>query len=257
MFTQELLETIRAWPRWTRLAALDVALQYRRSVLGPIWLSLNMLVMIVGMGLVYGVVFQADLESYIPYVASGLLAWGLLSAFFNDGAHTFTQNAHVIKNLRQPLLFFVCKSVTRQSIVAAHYFLVLVPIYILFPHTVNANLMLAVPALCLYLINGFAIVVIVGMVCSRFRDMPNAINNVLQVIFFLTPIFWLDTSLVTRRFIVDANPFYHFLTILRYPLIGQVPSLTNWLVVVCITFVLLIVAGLMFNRFRWQIVHTL
>ncbi|WZB62546.1 hypothetical protein WJ970_03120 [Achromobacter xylosoxidans] len=54
----------------------DVRQRYRRSMLGPFWLTISMGVMIGTIGLVFGQIFKAPTEEYLPFLAVGLILWG-------------------------------------------------------------------------------------------------------------------------------------------------------------------------------------
>ena len=52
------------------------------------------------------------------------------------------------------------------------------------------NTLLFIPGFILFLINVAWISLAVGVLSTRYRDIPQVIANVIQVVFFLTPIFW-------------------------------------------------------------------
>ena len=105
------------------------------------------------------------------------------------------------------------------------------------------------------LVNGALVTVYIGIFSARFRDIPQLINSVVQIIFFVTPIMWKPELLGRRAYIADLNPFYHLLEIVRAPLLGHVPSLLNYLAVLLITAINLGLAGLVFTRFRSRIAY--
>jgi ABC-type polysaccharide/polyol phosphate export permease len=74
-------------------------------------------------------------------------------------------------------------------------------------------------------------------VCARFRDLAQVIASILQVMFFFTPIFWVPGGQLSRPILVEANPFYHLLQLLRAPLLGELPTALNWQVSVAVTVV--------------------
>jgi lipopolysaccharide transport system permease protein len=90
------------------------------------------------------------------------------------------------------------------------------------------NALLFIPGLILFLINAAWISLAVGVLSTRYRDIPQVIANALQVIFFLTPIFWSPESLPNRPAFVLLNPFYHLIEIVRAPLLGEVAPLLSW-----------------------------
>src|SRR5256885_116332 len=66
-------------PLWGYLGWQDIKQRYRRSVLGPLWVSISMAVIATAMGILYGALFQMDLPTFLPYVATGLLIWNFVN----------------------------------------------------------------------------------------------------------------------------------------------------------------------------------
>ncbi|HUS10561.1 MAG TPA: hypothetical protein VMZ30_08860, partial [Pyrinomonadaceae bacterium] len=92
-----------------------------------------------------------------------------------------------------------------------------------------------------------------GMVSARFRDVPQLINSIVQIVFFITPIFSKPELLKERTFVADFNPFFHLLEVVRAPLLGLVPSATSYFAVLFITLVNLLLVSVFFARFRSRI----
>jgi ABC-type polysaccharide/polyol phosphate export permease len=76
------------------------------------------------------------------------------------------------------------------------------------------------------------------------------IANVLQVVFFLTPIFWSPETLPNRPAFVLFNPLYHLIEIVRAPLLGEVAPLVSW--GLCVGMAL---AGLGFTAWLYRRAH--
>ena len=92
------------------------------------------------------------------------------------------------------------------------------------------------------------------MVSARFRDIPQLINSIVQIVFFVTPIMWKPELLRSRDpIIADFNPFYHLVEIVRAPLLGQLPSAKSYMAVLLITLVNVMIVGAFFARFRSRI----
>ncbi|MBI1208990.1 MAG: hypothetical protein GC191_17095 [Azospirillum sp.] len=251
----EFVQAAQQWRQWTYLAVTEISMHYRRSILGPFWFTLNMLVLIGALTIVYTFLFNINSEVYTPYVATGLISWYMISSFFNDGANTFMNHSEMIRNVRVPLPFFAFKCVAKQIIVFSHNVCVMLPIYLFVPDKLGIEILLAVPALIVYAINGLALAIILGMLCSRYRDVSQIMNNFLQVCFFITPIFW-PAENINRPLIVQGNVFYHYIEIMRAPLSAETPTLLNWTVVGVVTLALAMISFVLFARYRWRIVHT-
>src|SRR5438128_5122767 len=88
---QDLKEGWRKWPIWLMLAYQDIKLRYRRSVLGPFWITLSMAISVYSMGYLYGHLFHSDLQVYFPFLVSGMISWALISSLISDLTDAFTQ----------------------------------------------------------------------------------------------------------------------------------------------------------------------
>jgi ABC-type polysaccharide/polyol phosphate export permease len=96
---------------------------------------------------------------------------------------------------------------------------------------------------------------LLGLLCARFRDVPQLVANLVQVVFFVTPIMWSAEQLSDRVVFADINPFYHLIAIVRAPLLGQAPTATNWLVSLGVTVAGSALAFALFARYRWRIAY--
>src|SRR4051812_19962281 len=79
---------------WWTLAWYDIVLRYRRSMLGPFWLTLSMGVMIAGMGPLYSSLFNTKLSTFFPHLALGIIFWGFFSAMVSDCCNAFISSAN-------------------------------------------------------------------------------------------------------------------------------------------------------------------
>jgi ABC-type polysaccharide/polyol phosphate export permease len=106
---------------------------------------------------------------------------------------------------------------------------------------------LLIPGLLLLVINFAWFIALIGLVCTRFRDVAQVIASVLQIAMFVTPIFWFPEQAGTARFyFVDGNPFFHLIELVRQPLLGSVPSASSYAVAIGTAF-----AGWLFTAFIW------
>ncbi len=249
----DVMEGLRIWPLWMRLGWNDILQRYRRSMLGPFWLTASMAVMVVSLGVIYAELFKQPIDNFLPYLCVGLLVWSLISGFLLDGGTLFTGSESYIKQVRLPYFAYVYRSAWSKLIIFAHNFVIYLGVLIYFEIWPGATALLAIPGLFLVLMNGALAGLCIGMISARFRDVPQLINSVVQILFFLTPIFWTPDSLKGRAYVVDINPFYHLVEIVRAPLLGHVPSETTVLYVLVLTVLNILVSGAFFARFRSRI----
>ena len=251
----DLASGLALWPLWGRLGWYDILQRYRRSILGPFWLTLSMAIMVIALGVLYAELFNTQIHDFLPFLCVGLLVWNFISSFLTEGGTLFTGAESHIKQIRLPYSVYVYRSSWSKLIIFAHNFVIYLGVLGYFEIWPGAVALLAVPGLLLLLINGALASLYVGMLSARFRDVPQLINSVVQIIFFITPIMWKPELLQTRTYITDFNPFFHLLEIVRAPLLGGVPATENYLVVLLITVINVVIVGAFFTRFRARIAY--
>ncbi|MDQ3402399.1 MAG: ABC transporter permease [Actinomycetota bacterium] len=241
---------------WGHLGWQDIKQRYRRSVIGPLWITLSMAVTAAGLGLLYSQLFKAPIGTFLPYLTVGFIIWNFMLGCLTEGSETFISNEGLIKHLPAPLTVYALRTVWRLTLMFAHNLLVYAVVLVLFfddlstpGYTLSENgvqqpglnwsILLAVPAFALIAINGTWVALLFGIISTRYRDIPQVIGALVQLLFFLTPIVWpVDT--LTQKFqdtgawqllLVELNPMYHFIQILRAPMIGSEQSWHHWVVV--------------------------
>jgi ABC-type polysaccharide/polyol phosphate export permease len=114
---------------------------------------------------------------------------------------------------------------------------------------------LAPVGLALIALNGAACGMILGVLSARFRDIPPIVSNAVQLIFFITPVLWRPENLKSRVWVVDWNPLYYLLEIVRRPLVGESPPLSFWAIAIGFTIASLAVGFSLFARFRGRVAY--
>jgi len=244
----------RSWI-WTRLAYQDIKERYRGSVLGPFWVTLTNLILVAAMGSIYSELFNADVKTYVPYIMTGILIWQYISGLINEGCFTFTNARDVIQQVPMPFSVQAYRVVYRNLIILAHN-AVIVPFGLLLFHVpVNWHVIEIIPALAMLSLNGYWMCVLLGAISTRFRDIPPIVGNVVQVLFFLTPIFWPIDSVQRLKHILVLNPFFAWIDVARAPLLGMEPEPTSWPLLIGCTALGCLVSLLFFVRFRERIAY--
>jgi ABC-type polysaccharide/polyol phosphate export permease len=254
----DVTEGLKSWRIWLLLAWHELKLRYRRSTLGPFWLTLSMAITIYTIGLLYGHLFKIDLAIYYPFLATGILGWNLISLTVNDATMTFVVADQFIKQMKQPYSFFIFQMVTRNFIIFFHNLLVLVPIIFFFHFNINLNTLFIFVSLLILWINAVSYSAILALFGTRFRDIPILVASLIQVVFFLTPIMWSPSILPLRyHYIIYLNPFAQFMELFRNPLLGAMPSNYTLVTTIGLTLLGIFSAFIIFSRYRARIAYWL
>ena len=254
----------RGWGQrelWAHLGWQDIRQRYKRSLLGPIWITISMAVTAVALGVLYAGLFGNDLAVQLPYILVGFIVWGFVSGCVNEGAEVFASNVGLIRHLPAPLSVHVYRLVWRQSLFFAHNAVVYFLMLLVFPQDLGWATLTVIPALALLLVNGAWVALLLGIVTTRFRDLKPITQSLVQLLFFLTPIVWIyqdllespNPAVAERARLVEFNPLLHFLQIVRQPLLGQPQEPRHWVVVGVITVVGWALALVVLRRYRARI----
>src|SRR5688572_1397161 len=88
------------------LAVSDVKARYKRSVLGPLWMTLGTCVGTIGLGLLWSSLFKIEPHTLIPSLTIGLILWQYLSGIIVDASSMYVNQASIIRNIPLPLFTF-------------------------------------------------------------------------------------------------------------------------------------------------------
>jgi lipopolysaccharide transport system permease protein len=251
------LEDLRTgFARWrlaAALARLDIRNRYRGSVLGPFWLSLSTAIMVAALGLLYSTLFTLPLAEYLPYLAVSLIVWNLVSQTVIDACDSLTSAEGIIRQLPLPYTVHALRCVFRNAAVAAHSLPLIVVVFLIFGHLPGPEALLALPGLVLVALNAFALAIVLGMVCARFRDIPPIIASLLQLAFFMSPVLWKPELLKERQVWLPLNPFYTLMETVRGPLVEGGASPVVWASAIGFTLLACGLGFAFFVRFRGRI----
>lgn len=228
------------WRLFCKLGWLDIKLRYRGSLLGPLWITLSTAVMIAAMGGIYAYLFKASLSEYLPFLTLSIVLWGGLNTMVSEGTQAFTSVQPLIHSIRIPFSVHALRTVIRNIFLLLHNIIVVVAVFLIYH--IHPHFLLAIPAVALWIINGFFLCLMLGALGARFRDISPIIGSVLQIMFFITPIIWKPDLVYVGRQYMLFNPFYPLIEILRGPLLGEIPRLSIWLAA-CFYTVIICVAG--------------
>ena len=244
----DLLEGLVKPQLWWHFAAHDIKQRFRRSTFGPFWITLSMGIMVAALGFVFSQVFNQPIDIFIPYLATGLIFWGLLTSVVNEGCTAFIQSEGYIKNVPMPLSVHYYRTFARNMIIWLFNMAIYLIVYLIFRHELSWAMVLFIPGFVLFCANIFLMGLVAGILSTRYRDIPQVIGNMLQVVFFVTPIFWSVDALPERPALVALNPFYHLIEIVRAPLLGAAPAPQSWLAASLMVLLALPVTAWLYRR---------
>jgi lipopolysaccharide transport system permease protein len=222
------LERLRLvlWLGWR-----DASLPYQRAMIGPYWITLHVAIWSFGIGYALKGQLGGDYPYYLVYVTLGVSLFNVLTTFLSEGSRCLTRSASLIINVPNPISIHVLRLTARAIIELGFSLPVIVLAMLLARCPLYLTGLLAIPGLILLLLFGFGSSLFLGCLSIRMPDLPFFIRATMRFLLFFTPVFWVpERSGGMRTLLVDLNPFYHLLTIVRDPILGHVPALEHYLI---------------------------
>ena len=247
LLLRDVVNSCRLWRFWVHLGWEDIAKQYRRSFLGPIWISINTALFVIAFGFIGAQLFKFSVDDYLPYFCTGNILFSFISSLLVEGCHTFTAAEPFLKQTPYPKFAFAMRVVWRNVLMFLHNLPILLGVLL---WVGNVGRILPIWFLAGFFITALCasmLAAIIGAVSARFRDVPMIINSVMQIAFFITPVMWRASQVTERaQMVVYFNPLAAFLDIMRAPLLGHTPSNSSWYMVALVALTLL---GLFFSAY--------
>lgn len=257
--TAELVALTRNYELWSTLAWSDTKLRYRRTKLGPLWVTISTGLTVLMVGTIYGGIFGTpaglSLSNYIAYFACGLVFWTFISSTITESCTVFVQATPLIKALPLPILLHVYRMMARNLVLLGHNLIVILLLWVFAQWPLGWHVLLVIPGSILLIVAVFGAVLALSVICARFRDVQQIIAALLQLTFLLTPIIWPPEALAATRarLLLILNPVYYLLEIVRAPLLGDTAPLGIWAVATLIAVVSFATGMAVYGRFRRRI----
>jgi ABC-type polysaccharide/polyol phosphate export permease len=252
----DIINGAKKWELWGKLGWLEVRRRYRRTVIGPFWSTISLGIYLTALGAVGVGLWKQNIAEYVPFLAAGMIVWIMFSTILTEAGTLFLSAAHLFKELRFEYSILVYAAVWRNLIVFLHNLIAfVVVIAILAPQRITLDTLLVLPGLVIVIANALWVTLFFGMLCLRYRDVQQFIMSIIQVLLFVTPIFWPPEALSGsgRWVFIGVNPIYHIIEVVRRPLLGEAPSALSYAVALIVTAFGLAFTFGVFNRFRRRI----
>lgn len=241
------------------LARADIRQRYRRSTLGPFWITISTGIMVATMGIIFGQVFKAPMAELLPFLAAGLVIWSFISSTLTEATEVFVGAQAIIRQLPIPLFVHVVRLLAKNFYIFLHNIVIFFLVLLYFHECLGLVSLLSILGLILLILNLSWLSLLLGIVCSRFRDLTQIVASLLQIFFYLTPIIWLPSLLPekTSMMVLTGNPFFHLIEVVRAPLLNQVPTSLNWIFTIVFAILGWLFTIFIFNRYRSKIAYWL
>jgi lipopolysaccharide transport system permease protein len=125
---------------------------------------------------------------------------------------------------------------------------------------IDSAAVLAIPSIVILTVALFGATLTLGILCARFRDIPQLVTAMLQVLFLVTPIIWVPALVHIDglpSFLIHANPLYGLIENVRAPLLGHETFAAQWIYAAGSSSLMLAIGLLLLGRFVKRIPYWL
>lgn len=252
-----LVSTFRElWSRRELISLLvnrDLTVRYKRSVIGIFWTLLNPLLTTTVLWFVFVRLFGAKLpdgQQYAPYVLSGVLVLTFFNQGFSQAADSLTLAYQIISKVHVPPQVFAFSSSISSSLNFGIGCIALVFISILTGEGIGFTAPLAIVfVLCMiFYVTGLGLAVTTLYV--RFDDSRNIVVVLLQLMTYLTPIFYPKTLLSGPvLYIVNLNPLTSYLEVFRATFCNTgIATLFDWVYMIITSLIVVLIGTKIFMK---------
>lgn len=231
----DLREGVGNWRIWHLTGTGELRRRYARSRIGQFWLSLSTGLSVIILGFVWSVLWNVAPSSLLPHLTVSILIWQFMSSVISEAAEVFSSNRHLLLSQRLACSTLVLAMVYKNLIVLAHNAIIIVAVFLIFQQPISWQILLVIPAVALMAFTSVWLGYVIGIICARFRDVAHALQSVLQLGFYVTPVIWKPEFLTEQyRWLLAFNPFASFITVIRNAIIGGPFPAFEWALVLAI-----------------------
>jgi ABC-2 type transport system permease protein/lipopolysaccharide transport system permease protein len=182
------------WQYWIYASWFKIAVRYRKTILGPLWLIAGPAVMVGMLGFLFATIANIDIRVFTPHLALGIVIWSLISAFVNSGTTVIFHNRPKIIHSAMKLIDIVMVNIFTALLQFLHHVTIIVATYLIFPWDITPYAFVSLIGLILLIINGVWYAIVFGILGVRFRDISEVVSTIMGAMFFVTPILWMAGS---------------------------------------------------------------
>jgi lipopolysaccharide transport system permease protein len=226
------------------LVLRDMRIRYKRSALGFAWSLANPLMYLAVFYFVFQTALAIDIPRFGLFALTGILVWGWFQTSLSQSAGAIVGSRELVRSPGFTPAILPVVTVTSGLV----HFLVALGLLLIFLLVFGDGLgyqVLVLPLLVtLQFVLTLSLAYLIAAVNVAFRDTGHLVSVVLQLMFFLTPIFY-DASMVPAQYqpIYRLNPMVHLLEAYRSALLNASPLHWEPLVTIAVIALVLLVIG--------------
>jgi len=240
------------------LVRRDFLLSYQQTILGPLWVLLQPLMVLITYVLVFGKLVGISTQGTPPvlFYLAGIILWNLFNDSFTSTSSIFRDNAHIFSKVYFPRLVMPLAQLSAQLlrfVIQLLLLLLLTGYYWVFtkwPVPTALQLVLALVVVIFTAALSLALGLIFSVLTGKYRDVAYVVSLGVRLLMFLTPVIYPISYVAEKwRWIVELNPLTPLFELFRFCLLNNGTVTTGQVLYSgIVTILLLTMALLLFNK---------
>lgn len=256
MISNDLKNSLKQFDLISYFSISDLKSQYNRTAIGPLWETISLSILLIFLSIVWSRVVKEDLNTYLPHLVSSLIIWRFMSILVGQGCMIFLNSIELVKSFKINLSTLAIIKVYDKCLIFFHHLPIIIFFNLYFKVDIfNASFLLLIYTIPIFLVTSYSVCIILGFLNTRFRDLQSFISMLMSVMMFFTPILWKPDTIGAKAmfYIVQPNIFYHYIEIMRKPMMGQSPEIFSLVVTTIFTFCIFILSQYIVKKYSSRI----
>ena len=243
----------------------NFSVQYKQTILGPLWFIINPLLTTIVFTVIFGKVAGLSTDGvpqFVFYLCSNAL-WQYFATCLTQTSNTFTGNVAIFGKVYFPRITMPISTVI-FSLINFLVVFVMTIIAILYYAVVDGGVqpniyILLVPVLVAQTaLLGLGMGIIISSLTTKYRDLAVLVSFGVQLWMYATPVVYTVTELSGKAYtLIMLNPMSPIICNFRYAMLGcGTFEMFYWGISIIVTFILLGVGIILFNRIEKTFMDT-
>lgn len=254
----EIAEGAGNWRLWHMLGTSELRRRYARSRIGQFWLTLSTLLSTIILGVIWSALWKVEPAKFLPHLTVSLIVWQLMSGLLSEASGVMPASKNLLLSQRLACSTLIFSTIHKHVLTFLHNLVVVALVLIAFQHSPDWQILLLPVALALFLGCAVWLCYLTAIACTRFRDLNYAMQTILQLGFYITPVIWKPEFLTEQyRWLLAFNPFASYMAIIRASILGEPFPTMEWILATAITIGGFLLALPVIGRYRRELLFWL
>lgn len=244
--------SLRSPEFWALSSWLDTVVRARRSRFGILWLLAPSLVYVLGLGSFIASMREWDFTQFAAHVALGAMIFRTLMSSIIGSANVFPGSYSFIMDGHVRLTDYLMQSLAKSFFDLCMYVPIVIATLVVYDGLQWSGFLWAPITLFVLYVNAFWMSVIFSLVGARFTDFGQLLTNLSIFLFLLTPVIWYPEEMPAdspRGQFMRLNPFFHFVTLFRGPILGEPVEFQSVVYIAVMTPIGILLATFLYRRY--------